>query len=529
MEGRERWATKLGLILAMAGNAVGLGNFWRFPYQLAKNGGGAFMIPYFIALLLLGIPIMWVEWVTGRFGGKYGHGVLGPTFYLMSRESVKPRTALIFGIIGGMLAFSVTTLLNSYYLHVVGWSVAYTYYSATGAYYGQNTVAFFINHVNNLTAVLASWGLAVVLLAIATSRGVAKGIEAWNKVMMPLLYVFAVVLVARSLTLGSPVKPEWSSLAGLEYIWKPDFNTLSQNFFRISLAAAGQIFFTLSLGMGIIQNYASYVGKDDDIALSGLATVSLNEFAEVVLGGSLAIPIAFAYLGPEQAIKGGVGLAYMSLPNVFTAMGEAGRLFGSMWFLLLFFAGFTSAIAMYNYLVALLEEDLHIKRTLAAVIVFILYLLLGLPVALDGTLVYLSELDNWVGSYFLVLLGLFDIIVAVWLFKPKNLWDELHRGAYINVPTFFKYILLIATPIYIALLLAGTTYDYYNMGAFTASKTYVEEVLGGSYPDSVPIVTWARVAMIAILIIGALETYYSIRRKYGEELKQNRKIVVAGD
>jgi len=478
---------------------------------------------------LLGIPIMWVEWVTGRFGGKYGHGVLGPTFYLMSRESVKPRTALIFGIIGGMLAFSITTLLNSYYLHVVGWSVAYTYYSATGAYYGQNTVAFFINHVNNLTAVLASWGLAVVLLAIATSRGVAKGIEAWNKVMMPLLFVFAIVLVARSLTLGSPVKPEWSSLAGLEYIWKPDFNTLSQNFFRISLAAAGQIFFTLSLGMGIIQNYASYIGKDDDIALSGLATVSLNEFAEVVLGGSLAIPIAFAYLGPEQAIKGGVGLAYMSLPNVFTAMGEAGRLFGSMWFLLLFFAGFTSAIAMYNYLVALLEEDLHIKKTLAAVIVFILYLLLGLPVALDTTLVYLSELDNWVGSYFLVLLGLFDIIVAVWLFKPKNLWDELHRGAYINVPTFFKYILLIATPIYIALLLAGTTYDYYNMGAFTASKTYVEEVLGGSYPDSVHIVTWARVAMIAILTIGALETYYSIRRKYGEELKQNRKILVAGD
>ena len=142
MEQRDRWATKIGLILAMAGNAIGLGNFWRFPYQAAKNGGGAFMIPYFAALFLLGIPIMWVEWVEGRYGGKYGHGTLGPTFYLMSRESLKPRTALIFGIIGGMLAFSVTTLLNSYYLHVIGWSAAYTYFSATGAYFGKNSVEF---------------------------------------------------------------------------------------------------------------------------------------------------------------------------------------------------------------------------------------------------------------------------------------------------------------------------------------------------------------------------------------------------
>lgn len=122
MKEREAWATKIGLILSMAGNAIGLGNFWRFPRMLAANGGGAFMIPYFIALLLLGIPLMWVEWATGRYGGKYGHGTLGPMFYVMARESVKPKKALIFAIIGGMLAFSVTTLLNSYYIHVIGWT-----------------------------------------------------------------------------------------------------------------------------------------------------------------------------------------------------------------------------------------------------------------------------------------------------------------------------------------------------------------------------------------------------------------------
>jgi Na+-dependent transporters of the SNF family len=507
---REAWATKIGLILSMAGNAIGLGNFWRFPRMLAANGGGAFMIPYFIALLLLGIPLMWVEWATGRLGGKYGHGTLGPMFYIMARESVKPRKALIFAVIGGMIAFSVTTLLNSYYIHVIGWTAAYSIYSATGAYYGVDTVDFFFDHIKNFPMVMATWLIPMILLFIAAFRGVSKGIEAFNKVMMPILYVFAVLLAIRSITIGSPVRPDWSSFAGLNYIWKPDFETLSKNFWVISLAAAGQIFFTLSLGMGIIQNYASYVRKGDDIALSALTTASLNEFAEVILGGSIAIPIAYAYLGPEVVRSGSLGLAFMALPNVFTSMGEVGRFFGTVWFLLLFFAGWTSAIAMYNYLTALLEEDLKINRKIGAVLVFLIYLMLGLPVALDPTLTYFEELDNWVGSYLLVLLGLFDVIVAVWLFKPNNLWKELHEGALIKVPIFFKYVLMTLTPLYIIILLVGTTIDYYNQGIFAKSD---------------PLIVQARIAIIIILILGAIETYLAISRKYREELAKNQVIV----
>ncbi|AHF79444.1 sodium-dependent transporter [Thermococcus paralvinellae] len=526
MEQRDRWATKLGLILAMAGNAIGLGNFWRFPYQLASNGGGAFMIPYFIALFFLGIPVMWIEWTTGRYGGKYGHGTLGPMFYLMARESLKPKGALIFGIIGGMLAFAVSSLLSSYYYQVIGWSAAYTYYSLTGAYFGKDTVQFFLSYVANTKAVIFFWGITMVLLGIAVGQGVSKGIERWVKVMMPLLYVFAILLVIRALTLGSPVKPEWSSIKGLEYIWTPNFTALKENFFKISLAAAGQIFFTLSLGMGIIHNYASYLGPEDDVALSGLATVSLNEFAEVILGGSLAIPIAFAYLGPEQAVKGGVGLAYMALPNVFMHM-PGGRIFGAMWFLLLWFAGFTSAIATYNYLVAMLEEDLKIDRKVGTWVVFVFLFLLGLPVALDSSLVYLSELDMWVGSYFLVLLGFFDVIVGVWLFKPDNFWEELHKGAFINVPEWFKPIIMYIAPIFMAILLIGNTKDYYSMGAlsFHVSKAYVENVLGGAYPDAVPLVLKARIVILIILIIGAIEAYLAIKKKYGEELEKNEVII----
>ena len=133
-EKRENWGSKLGLVLAMAGNAVGLGNFWRYPYQAAKNGGGAFMLPYFGALILMGIPLMLVEWSLGRMGGKYGHGTLGPMVYLQAREGVKPRQAILLGSLAGGLALAVTLLVNSYYNHIIGWTMGYTVLSLTGSY-----------------------------------------------------------------------------------------------------------------------------------------------------------------------------------------------------------------------------------------------------------------------------------------------------------------------------------------------------------------------------------------------------------
>ncbi|NJE00720.1 sodium-dependent transporter [Thermococcus sp. JdF3] len=513
---RDQWATKIGLILAMAGNAVGLGNFVRFPTQVAQNGGGAFMVPYFIALFFLGIPVMWIEWVAGRYGGKYGHGTLGPTYYLMARERVKPKSALWWGVISGMLAFSLTVLLNSYYLHLIGWSAAYSYFSATGAYFGQNTGEFFGNYLGNHAQVMLFWGITVILLAIAVGQGVSKGIERWVKVMMPLLYVFAIIMVGYVFVLGSPIDPNWSTIDGFRFIWSPNWAYLKDHFATVMLAATGQIFFTLSLGMGIIQNYASYLGPDDDVALSGLATVSLNEFAEVVLGGSLAVPLATAYapkiVPPEVLAQGksealawigqkfGLGFSYTSLPNVFVSMGDIGKLFGAMWFLLLWFAGFTSAIAMYNYLTALLEEDLNIKRKVGTWVVLVLYFIAGLPVVyISG---YLDQVDAWV-SFQLTLLALFDIIVAVYLFKPDNFWKELHQGAYMKVPGWYKPILLYIAPVLLLIPLIGSA----------------QSLVGAT-------LEWpARLAIIFMWIVGAVESYYSIKRKYNEEIEKNEVII----
>ncbi|MFR5131834.1 MAG: sodium-dependent transporter [Terrisporobacter sp.] len=274
-ENRDQWGSKIGLILAMAGNAVGLGNFWRFPYIAATNGGGAFMIPYFFALIVIGIPIMLVEWSIGRYGGAHGHGTVGPMIYLQAKKAVKPKTAIILGALAGAIAFGVTLLVNSYYTHIIGWSLGYAVESLLGGYVGVDGTTFFVNYITD-PKMLIFWVISLALLGWAVMKGVSEGIEAWAKVMMPTIYVFGIILVIRALTLGAPVNPDWSSMNGLNYVWNPDLSKLNS---ASIVTATGQIFFTLSLGMGIICNYASYLQSDEDIVAASIATVSLNEFA----------------------------------------------------------------------------------------------------------------------------------------------------------------------------------------------------------------------------------------------------------
>lgn len=518
-DNRENWGSKVGLILAMAGNAVGLGNFWRFPYVAASNGGGAFMIPYFFALIVIGIPVMLVEWSIGRYGGKFGHGTLGPMMYLQARQGMAPKKAIIVGALCGTIAFSVTILVNSYYNHIIGWSLGYAVHSVLGTYMkpGVDPAMFFANYVQD-PKMLVFWVISLVCLAYAVMKGIQEGIESWAKIMMPVLYVFGIILGIRALTLGSPVNPDWSSLKGLNFIWNPDFSQLS---WKSAIAAAGQIFFTLSLGMGIIHNYASYLKPDEDIVTASVATISLNEFAEVILGGTAVIPIAYAFLGPE-GIKGSIGLAFMALPNVFSTM-TGGGIFGAVWFMLLFFAGITSAIAMYNYLVALLEEDAGIERKKGAMIVFVGYLIVGTPIALESVLthsanlIYFTEVDNWIGNYLLIVLGLIEVIVIGWCVKDRAL-DEMNRGGLWKVPKwFFRLFHQFLTPITIIIFLTFFTIDYAKAGNFNIIPAYVAEM-----PDFIIWANLGRVVVFGVLIVGFIQSYRSIKKKYAEEIDSNK-------
>ncbi|WP_312287206.1 sodium-dependent transporter [Terrisporobacter sp.] len=338
------------------------------------------------------------------------------------------------------------------------------------------------------------------------------------KVMMPSIYIFGIILVIRAVTLGAPVNPDWSSMHGLNFVWNPDLSKLTS---ASVVTATGQIFFTLSLGMGIICNYASYLQADEDIVAASVATVSLNEFAEVILAGTSVIPISYAFLGPE-GIKGSIGLAFMALPNVFADM-TGGRIFGAVWFFLLFFAGITSAIAMYNYLVALLEEDLGVPRKKGAWIIFVAYLIVGLPIAAESVmtgeanLVYFTEVDNWVGNYLLIVLGLIEIIVAAWLVREPFL-DEMNKGALWKIPKwFFRLFHQFLTPVSIILFLAVFTKDYYVAGNFKAVPSYIAEI-----PEYAIWVNMARIVVVVALVAGFIQTYKSIKNKYTSEIENNK-------
>lgn len=516
----DSWNSKIGLILAMAGNAVGLGNFWKFPYMAAQNGGGAFMVPYFIALLVLGLPIMIMEWQFGREAGQKGENTLGPMIYLHARHGMKPKSALTIGAIGGGLCFAITLLINSYYTHIVGWTLNYSVMSFAGDYMDKaiNTSDLFVNNISNPARVFFFWIIVLIALAFAVSKGIGGGVEKWSKIMMPTLYVFAAILLVVAVTTGSPVNPDWSALKGLNFVWNPDFSKLN---WTATMAASGQIFYSLSIGMGLICHYASYLKKDDDVVVSSFATVSLNEFAEVILAGTIVIPLGYAYLGSDILESAGVGLTFITLPNAFREM-PMGNIVGGLWFMLLFFAGFTSAMALYSYVTTFISEIAHITKKKAAWLIVFAYLVIGLPIALEtiinkvGATYYLDEVDMWIGQYFLLILGLIEVIIYTRCLSVERQL-EINRGALWKVPKWVVTVVLRwITPLALITVIVSATVERIKSGAFAL------------FPDKEPYgpfwINLARLVMLIVFVTGYIVTRKYLKEKYDSELQKNVRI-----
>ena len=457
MKPRELWATRLGVILAMAGNAIGLGNFLRFPVQAAQNGGGAFMIPYFAALLLLGVPLMWCEWAMGRYGGHHRHGSSPGVFDLLWKHPA----AKYLGLLGICLPIGVTL----YYDYVESWTLAYACFSLTGQFAGRTDLAGMKSFMDVFQGTQSAWGVSPAsysffLLTVALnywvlSGGIAKGIERLAMIGMPVLFLLAVVLVVRVFTIGTPdpAEPDRNVLNGLGFLWNPDLSQLRNA--KVWLAAAGQVFFTLSVGFGAVQCYASYLRRKDDIVVTGLATSVTNEFAEVILGGSIAIPVAFAFFGADGALaiaKGGsFDLGFAAMPVIFQKIA-GGPVLGFMWFLLLFIAGVTSSVALAQPAITFLQDELgwsH-KRSLRTVGLFILVFahvpVLGLKAGALG------ELDFWAGTVGLALFAFIECILFIWLFGADRAWAEIHEGAEERVPRIFFYVLKYVTPLFLGII-----------------------------------------------------------------------------
>ncbi|MFA4028647.1 MAG: hypothetical protein GDYSWBUE_000672 [Candidatus Fervidibacterota bacterium] len=471
---RERWATRIGLILAMAGNAIGLGNFLRFPGQAARNGGGAFMIPYFISLVMMGIPLMWMEFAQGRFGGSRGYGTTPGMFHEMWRARISKYL--------GVLGIFIPTVIMIYYTYIESWTLGYSFLALIGkmptvepGMSPREVLAQFEEYFASYIGKGGEWFISVSPTAYAfflitlmlnmwiLARGVARGIEALAKVAMPLLFLFAIVLVIRVFTLGAQVHPEWTPLKGLSFLWEPKWVMERSGHTVITLldptiwlAAAGQMFFTLSLGMGAIQTYASYMDENDDVMLTGLTTTATNEFAEVVLGGSIAIPAAVTFFGLvgalEAAGKGVFYLAFISMPAIFSYL-PLGNLFGALWFLLLFFAGLTSSVAMSQPIMAFLQEHFGIRRVQAALVLGCFYFVTTqICIFLRGGV---DVMDFWAGTFGPPLLALIEVIIMMWIFGADRMWEEMHRGAELRAPRFFYYTSKYVTPLFLILIFFG--------------------------------------------------------------------------
>ncbi|MQA92450.1 MAG: sodium:calcium symporter [Gemmatimonas sp.] len=456
---REHWGSRVGLILAMAGNAVGLGNFLRFPVQAANNGGGTFMIPYFISFILLGIPLMWMEWGVGRYGGRFGFATLPRMFDRLWRNPIAKYLGVL-GIIMPLIVFI-------YYTVVVGWLLGFSFFSLTGAYFGEGAtgVADYLASFQNIREGSGGWvgflffGIVLAVIVSVLSRGISKGIEKLALFGMPILFLFGLVIMIRVLTL--PETAVGSPGEGLALLWTPEWSALNDA--SIWLAAAGQVFFTLSLGMGSIHAYASYLSEDDDITLTGLTTASTNEFAEVILGGTIAIPAAVTFFGISglAAVSGTYDLGIVAMGVVFQNLPGGliwGQLLAFMWFFLLFIAGITSSVALATPAMAFLQEEFGIQRATVAKILGGLALLLGFANIWWLAGGFLDEWDYWAGTFGLVVVAFIEVMIVRFAFGIDNFWVELHHGADLRVSNVFKFILTWVTPLFLTLLLGWWGY-----------------------------------------------------------------------
>lgn len=457
----EAWGSRVGLVLAMAGNAVGFGNFLRFPVQAVQNGGGAFIIPYLVSFLVLGIPLLMIEWASGRFGGQFGHHSTPFIMGSMDKRWIWKYVG-VFGIFSNIA-------IAAYYCYIESWTISYIFHSLFGTFNGmdQHEVAgFFSNYLDVTTSTtgipyeaLIFFVLCLALNTWILSRGLSGGVEKVAKIGVPMLIIFGIFLAYRGITLKAGHEGAINNgTVGLNFLWTPDYSSLANP--KVWLAAAGQIFFTLSVGMGSIQCYASYLKKRDDIALNAMSAGWMNEFVEIVLGSAVIIPISIGYLGIDRVVEltgiGGLGLGFRTMPFLFEQWGPVlSAIAGVSFFGLLFFAGITSSLAMGTPGMGFLMDEFNWSRPKAAFAFGTVVLLLGLPTIFFFNEGVFDEYDYWAGTVSLVVFALLEAILFSWVFGLKKGWREITEGADIKIPLIYRFIIKYITPVVLILVFTG--------------------------------------------------------------------------
>lgn len=507
------WGTRIGVILAVSGSAVGLGNFLRFPGTAAEHGGGAFLIPYFIAFLLLGVPIGWVEWTMGRYGGRKGFHS-GPAIIGLWGRGPAARYV-------GSFAVLVPLVVYFYYVMIESWCLSYAWsylsggvgidpaqavpeqVAASKAYFAETTGSNFNGLIGRegLHQSVIFWGITFALNIYLLYRGLSRGIEAFCRWAIPAMAVLAMIVLVRVLALGTPDPdlPEQNVAAGLNFMWNPDFSALGS--FKTWLAAAGQIFFSLSIGFGVIINYASYLKRNDDVVLSGLTASATNEFFEVALGGMITLTAAVVFLGvtaTQANIGGTFSTGFAALPIVFVRM-PWGDFFGAVWFFMLFLAAITSSLSMLQPTKAFFEESLDLSHRGATALVTGLCIAGNLFVLwFSQGLVALDTLDFWVGTFMIFVVAGAQIVCFAWVFGVDRGLEEAHRGAQLRIPRMFRFIIKYVSPVYLIVIFLG--FCIYEL------PPYVQDLFGekltGTAANRSAVYAWmVIIATIALLMV----------------------------
>lgn len=434
---RDQWGSKAGFIFAAVGSAVGLGNIWRYPYILYSNGGGAFLIPYFFAILTAGIPLMILEY-------GLGHKFRGSPPLALAKANKKWEW---LGWWPSINSFIILT----YYTLILSWAINYLYLSLTQAW-GTDTNSFFFKSFLNTSSGPFSlggmvWpvfaGITVVWLLnwFICYKGVSGGIEKVNKVLLPTLVIIMVIIVIRGITLPG------ASL-GLNKLFTPDWSKVFDA--KVWIAAYGQVFFSLSLAMGIMITYSSYLPKKTDINNTALITVFANSGFEFL--SAIGVFAILGYMataqsvGVDQVASQGIGLAFVAFPKVFTVMGGLGKLFGVLFFTCLVFAGLTSSISLVEASSSAVIDKSGMSRKKVVTIVCSVGYLISIVYSTGAGLYFLDIIDSFINSYGIVTVGLLEALTIGWLYGASKIREHTNEISYYSIGKWWDIMVKFVTP-----------------------------------------------------------------------------------
>ncbi|MCT2593249.1 sodium-dependent transporter [Streptomyces sp. N2-109] len=458
---RERWGSRTGFLLAAIGSAIGLGNIWRFPAEAYKNGGGAFLLPYLIALLTAGLPLLILEYTVGR---KYRRSP--PAAF---RQLAKPVQVI------GWWQVAICFVIATYYSVILAWAVRYVGFSV-GEQWGDNPEEFLFGDflqaaetpgdVSGYVAgvfwpLLAVWLVVLVVLAF----GVRRGIERANMLFIPLLVIFFAVLVIRALTLDG-------AAGGLDALFSPDWSALGEG--SVWVAAYGQIFFSLSIGFGIMVTYASYLGRRADLSGSALVAGFANSSFEILAGIGVFATLGFMAQAEgvpvDEVATEGLGLAFVAFPTVISSM-PTGWLFGLLFFVSLAIAGFTSLVSIVQVVVASVQDRTGMSRVPAVLSVGGLIAVVSLLLfSSDNGVWFLDASDHFINQYGIALAALvFVVVVAWWLRALPQLQEHANATSAVRLGKWWLFFLGLVTPLGLGWMMVDSLRSEFdeNYGGFT--------------------------------------------------------------